>query len=363
MGDDQGKKKQVKNIQVSGKKWVSQHKWGQWCSVAPFIASMCLHARGAGWWWDGMKEGAVVFLMLQASRTWRVWGCAVGCGIEEGGGKQLTYLTELLVSIVIPFPSTGVKEVGVWWMQVLGAALFIETLWHHSWHTCKQQVMRPARLQWRLLGLLVVCWLNGVGWVCCHKAEEHWAGAQAVSGYAVMVNFRLTPGHNLSQVVNYHGQPFPRIGHVSWAAISDQLQLGGWLLAKPWQHYARQCQEVVWHVSSFSHIAHEYGNWPCNDQLLYVDKCMCDGLSMQRQFTLGTLFSLQMFIMALDPRLYTPALTFSWCFSLFTVGHHLYLPLWMIVMCLSSVYSIFSLYNCIMLFQYTWGILNCHALC
>ena len=44
------------------------------------------------------------------------------------GGKRLTYSTELLVGIVTPFPSTGVKEVGVWWMQVLGAALFVETL-------------------------------------------------------------------------------------------------------------------------------------------------------------------------------------------------------------------------------------------
>ena len=44
------------------------------------------------------------------------------------GGKQLTYSTKLLVSIVTPFPSTGVKEVGVWWMQALGAALFVETL-------------------------------------------------------------------------------------------------------------------------------------------------------------------------------------------------------------------------------------------
>ena len=35
-----------------------------------------------------MKEEAVVFLMLQASRTRRVWGCAVGCGTEEGGGSD-----------------------------------------------------------------------------------------------------------------------------------------------------------------------------------------------------------------------------------------------------------------------------------
>ena len=48
------------------------------------------------------------------------------------GGKQLTYLTELLTSIVTPFLSTRVKEVGVWWIQVLGAALFIETLQYHS---------------------------------------------------------------------------------------------------------------------------------------------------------------------------------------------------------------------------------------
>jgi len=48
------------------------------------------------------------------------------------GGKRLTYLTELLVGIATPFPSTGVKEVGVWWMQVLGAVLFVETLRHHG---------------------------------------------------------------------------------------------------------------------------------------------------------------------------------------------------------------------------------------
>jgi len=63
------------------------------------------------------------------------------------GGKRLTYLTELLVGIVTPFPSTGVKEVGVWWMQALGAALFVETLRRHGQHTCEQRVVRPARLQ------------------------------------------------------------------------------------------------------------------------------------------------------------------------------------------------------------------------
>jgi len=63
------------------------------------------------------------------------------------GGKRLTYSTELLVGIVTPFPSTGVKEVGVWWMQALGAALFVETLRRHGRHTCEQRVVRPARLQ------------------------------------------------------------------------------------------------------------------------------------------------------------------------------------------------------------------------
>jgi len=63
------------------------------------------------------------------------------------GGKRLTYSTELLVGIVTPFPSTGVKEVGVWWMQALGAALFVKTLRRHGQHTCEQRVMRPARLQ------------------------------------------------------------------------------------------------------------------------------------------------------------------------------------------------------------------------
>ena len=52
-----------------------------------------------------------------------------------------------------------------------------------------------------------------------------------------MVNFRSTPGCNLSQVVDYHSRPFPGIGCVSQATISDQLQLGGRLLAEPWQHY------------------------------------------------------------------------------------------------------------------------------
>ena len=63
------------------------------------------------------------------------------------GGERLTYSTKLLVGIVTPFPSTGVKEVRVWWMQVLGAVLFVETLRRHGRHTCKQRVVRPARLQ------------------------------------------------------------------------------------------------------------------------------------------------------------------------------------------------------------------------
>ena len=63
------------------------------------------------------------------------------------GGKRLTYSTELLIGIVTPFPSTGVKEVRVWWMQALGAALFIETLRRHGRHTCEQRVVRPVRLQ------------------------------------------------------------------------------------------------------------------------------------------------------------------------------------------------------------------------
>jgi hypothetical protein len=73
-------------------------------------------------------------------------------------------------------------------------------------------------------------------------------------------------------------------------------------------------------VSLFTLITREDGDSPCDNQLLYADKCMSDGLSVRRVIIIGYPFSLQPLIAVLEPKLHTPAFTLFRCPFLFTVS-------------------------------------------